>query len=91
MNVVAEFKNDGTEWSASNQLEAWCKENDFAIGSTQRDSPQGLMKGRDQWDIARWRDLDAQERAELDGVVEWFRGGPRSGDCVVKLKSGQAS
>lgn len=86
MKQVAEFFNDGTEWSAGQQLERWCEENDYAIGSSQCDAPQGLMKGRKDWYVAKWRNLSKQDIEQLDGYVAWTGGGSRNGNCIVMLR-----
>ena len=48
----------------------------FSIGTTQRDAPRGLMLGDGV--ISKWRNLDGDERGELDGAVTRVAAGPGS-------------
>lgn len=59
----------------------WCKKNGVSYGSMQRDDPIGLMRG--DYDIAKWRNLSAKDKAELDGVMT---GDKRNGPVVIDMK-----
>ena len=61
---------------------AWLREQGYSYGSICMDMPIGILKGN--WTIAKWRNLTAKERKQLDGqlVSKDFRNGP----VVVRLK-----
>ena len=63
---VITFTQEG-EFAAYNAAEKWCEENGYSCGSMQRDAPIGLLKGN--WQIAKWRNLNADEIKQLDGTM----------------------
>ena len=62
------------DFAAVDAAEKWIRENGYSVGSMQRGAPRGILKG--DFDIAKWRNLNTKERAELDGLMEGGRGGP---------------
>lgn len=60
--------------------EEWCKENGISVGPMQRGDPRGLMRG--DISIAKWRNLNDQDRAELHGQMT---GNMREGPVVITL------
>ena len=59
----------------------WITENGGSYGSSSIDGPIGVVMRPDVY-IAKWRNLTAQERKDLDGSLVHSRGG----DAVLKLK-----
>jgi hypothetical protein len=49
------------------ECEAWLKARGFSIGRLQGPSPRGVMLG--DYDIQKWRNLSAEDRADLHGQV----------------------
>lgn len=70
--VFNETGTFGAMWAA----QAWCAGNGYSYGSTCRNEPIGLLLG--DFAIAKWRNLNNQERKDLDGVMTSldFREGP---------------
>jgi hypothetical protein len=62
------------DFAAVNAAERWCRENGYSVGDMQRGDPRGILKG--EWAIAKWRNLTARHRAELDGIMVGGRDGP---------------
>ena len=79
MSIVETFKQSG-DFQAMYAAEAWCAENGVSVGSTQRGDPRGLLYG--DFMIAKWRNLDAAERAELHGQMT---GDMRNGPVQVSI------
>lgn len=82
------FENDGTEWSAWRACQAWLKEHGYDHGSMQRDAPIGVHRAPAS--ISKWRNMTGDERASLDGRIEWLNGGPRNGTAMLRLGWGPA-
>ena len=76
-----EFDQKGL-WQAKEAAEAWCRENGISVGQSSADGPSGLLFGDYDW-IAKWRNLTAQERADLHGTMD---GDFREGPVIVTLK-----
>ncbi len=68
------------EFAAVRAAEAWCEVRGISVGSMERDSPRGLLYG--DYAIAKWRNLTAGERFELDGTMV---GDMRRGPVKVEL------
>ena len=70
------------DFAAVNAARNWLQEQGYSYGSMCMDMPIGILKGN--WTIAKWRNLTAKERKQLDGqlVSKDFRNGP----VVVRLK-----
>lgn len=69
-----EFHQKGT-FAAVRAAEQWCDDNGYSVGDLQRGAPRGIMIG--DHCIPKWRDLDADDIAALDGqMVGDFRDGP---------------
>ena len=56
------------------RVEDFVKARGFSIGPMQREDPRGIMPA--EYDVQKWRNLSAQDRRELHGVMT-FIGGPR--------------
>lgn len=69
------FEQTG-DFEALNAATKWCSENGYSVGSLARGFPVGLKRG--DWSIAKWYNLNAEERRGLDGrmVSNNFRNGP---------------
>ena len=68
------FDQKGT-FEAMYAAERWCRDNGVSFGSSCAMSPTGLLRG--EYRIAKWRNLSAKERAQLDGTMSGdFRNGP---------------
>lgn len=76
-----EFNEDG-DFNAFYAAHHWLRERGYSIGSMCMDMPIGILKG--DWCIAKWRNLNAKERNQLDGqlISKDFRKGP----VVIRLK-----
>jgi len=59
-------------FSAYSEATTWLKEHRFDTGSMERGAPIGIAKNAD---IAKWRNLDSEDKKQLDGVMvsESFR------------------
>jgi hypothetical protein len=69
-----------TGTGAARDAEAWCEERGISIGRMQQGSPRGLLVG--DFEIQKWRNLNAKERAALHGVMT---GDMRNGPVMIKL------
>ena len=60
----------------------WLKDHGYSCGSMCMDMPIGILKG--YWRIAKWKNLTAKERTQLDGqlISKDFRNGP----VTIQLK-----
>ncbi len=70
-----------TDFAAARAAERWCEEHGYSVGRSQRGSPRGLLRGN--YDIQKWRNLTASDRAALDGTMT---GDMRNGPVVVWIK-----
>jgi len=72
MEIV--FDQKGT-FQALNAARQWCRDNGVSFGSSCARGPTGLLRG--DYCIAKWHNLNAKERAQLDGTMSGdFREGP---------------
>jgi hypothetical protein len=76
MRLVFEQSGD---FEAIRAAEAWCEANGVSVGRMQAHQPRGLLYG--DYDIQKWRNLRAHERAALHGRMT----GSRSGPVVIEL------
>jgi hypothetical protein len=68
------FDNRGT-FVAYNAACDWLTERGFSHGSMSRPFPTAIKKG--DFHIAKWKNLTAAERRDIDGTIEGdFREGP---------------
>ncbi len=74
------FRDAGL-FEAATSAEMWCSENGYSVGRMQGKSPRGLLRGN--YDIQKWRNLTAADRAALDGTMT---GDMRNGPVVVWIK-----
>lgn len=74
--------NQTGDFAALHAARAWVENQGYSCGSLCRDMPIGLLKG--EWTIAKWKNLTANERKQLDGQMTSsdFRNGP----VIVTLK-----
>lgn len=79
--IVMTFADVG-DFEAMYAAEQWCADNGYSVGAGQRGSPRGLLRG--DFVIMKWRNLSAQERAELDGTMT---GDMRNGPVTVSVKA----
>jgi len=77
------FKNTGDAFSGWNAAKAWLKENGWVAGATQRGSPSGIMPAHRFYAVAKWRNLNEAERADLSGRLVAVSGSPRNDDCRI--------
>ena len=78
----------GTEdFEALEKARNWCKANGYSYGELQADAPTGLLKG--DYDISKWRNMDADEIARLDGTMNAPGRTYRSGPVTIRLKGDQ--
>lgn len=68
------------DFAALDAARAWLRERGFSVGPGQTGAPSGILHGR--YMIAKWRDLDAADRANLDGELTGDR---RAGPVVVVI------
>lgn len=67
---------------------AWLRERGYSTGSMCSPRPTAIMKG--DFQIAKWKNLTAKERREVDGTIEGeaaSRGTFREGPVIVMLKN----
>ncbi len=73
------FRDEG-DFRALYAAQAWLEARGFSFGSPQRGAPIAIMHGRVK--IAKWRNLDSEERADLHGMIKSptfsYREGPVS-------------
>ena len=55
-------------WNAYNAAAAWCRTNGYSVGTMERGSPTGVLKG--DYDINKWRNMSTKDRAGLSGTIE---------------------
>lgn len=69
------------EFVACREAEAWCKANGISVGRMQGHDPRGLLRG--EFDIQKWRNLNAKERKALHGRMT---GDMRNGPVTVSIE-----
>lgn len=69
------------DFEACRKAEQWCEDKGISVGRMQAGDPRGLKLG--DYDIQKWRNLDFNERAQLDGTMT---GDMRFGPIIVTLK-----
>ena len=74
------FTEKGT-FQAYYAAEKWLRNNGYSFGSSCVCSPQAIKKG--DFYIAKWRNLSAKERKDIDGIIEGQN--HREGPVVVDL------
>jgi len=79
-DLVKTFAQEG-DFSAMQEMEHFLRTAGFSIGSNQRGDPRGIMFGL-RYDIMKWRNLNARERAALDGIAT---GNMRDGPITVRI------
>lgn len=72
------------EYAALNEALTWLRARGFSYGSMQRGAAIGVMLGDVK--IAKWRDLDSQEREDLHGQLWTLHGGYRVGPVFLDIR-----
>ena len=72
--------NQTGDFEAMNAAERWLAERGISVGHMQGPEPRGLLFG--DYQIAKWRNLTAKERAVLHGRMT----GGRAGPVTIELK-----
>ena len=78
-----EFPNTGDDFTGHHAAIQFLTEKGYSFGSMQRKEPIGLVKGTIL--IAKWHNLDADDKKQLNGVIIFDDGGPREGTAVILL------
>jgi len=76
-----EFKGNGEDFSATHEAEAWARARGFCVGFMCSTEPRGLA--RDCSYIAKWRNLTADDKTLLEGVL--VSDDPRHGPVRAEL------
>lgn len=71
----------GDVFDALRAAEAWCAARGISVGRTDGRNPSGLLYG--DFDIQKWHNLRAKERAALDGLLT---GDKRHGPVTVSIR-----
>ena len=71
-------ENDGP-FTAMRRAERYIADQGWAVGPSQRAAPRGIIFD-DEWIIAKWRNLNAEERAACDA---YLIGDGRHGPLVI--------
>lgn len=79
------FKSTGT-FTAINEAIKWLEENDFSVGRMCADEPIGFKRGKDEWNIMKWRNLSKEDKLQLDGRI--ISNDFRNGDVTVIFNVG---
>jgi len=69
-----------TAFEAFRKAEQWCRDHRVSWGSMQGPDPIGLLFG--EVSISKWRNLSAQDKAELHGKMT---GDMRNGPVVIDI------
>lgn len=81
--LIRTFDEPG-EFESLRAAEKWLKDRGFSLGTLQRGAPIGVMLG--DCDISKWRNLDADERAEMHGVLTTASGSFREGAITFYIR-----
>ena len=76
---------DGDDFSAYHAAEKWCREQGMSVGSMQRGAPTLVYYG--DCDVAKYRNISAQERKSAIGRIEGVGGRFRGGPVTVTIKN----
>lgn len=88
MDEITMVFDGSRDFEAFGKANEWCRLNDVAVGATERDAPIGLMYGRDEYAIGKWRNLSANEKSALDGRMTGDR---RHGPITIRIKQRRAA
>jgi hypothetical protein len=77
------FVGDG-DFVALESARSWLRSRGYSYGELQADAPTGIMHG--DFDIAKWRNISTEDRAELDGVMNAPGRTYRTGPVFVELR-----
>ncbi|ADP17368.1 hypothetical protein AXYL_04048 [Achromobacter xylosoxidans A8] len=70
------------DFEAFNAAEDWCRKNDIAMGSMERDCPIGLMWGADAHEVSKWTRMTRAEQDAMDGRLT---GNKRHGPITITI------
>src|SRR4051794_35296443 len=68
------------DFQACRPAQRFLAERGFSVGSMKGPSPRGILYG--EYDIQKWRNLSAEERRELHGIMA---GSMRNGPITITL------
>lgn len=77
------FRAEG-DFAALNEARQFLAAHGFSVGPEQRGAPIGVMLG--DVTIAKWRNLDAEEREDLHGQLWTVDGSFRSGPVFLDIR-----
>lgn len=80
MSVKIQTFTHRGDFAACHAAEQWCADHGISVGRMQGPEPRGLLWG--DFDIQKWRNLSAADRAELNGTMT---GNMREGPVVVAI------
>ena len=80
MALIKTFVGTGMEFSAAHSAEEFLTSAGFSVGRMQRADPRGILFG--DFDIQKWRNLNAHERRELHGYMQ---GNMRIGPVKIEI------
>mgnify|MGYP001618217393 FL=1 len=75
---------EGDSFSAYHAAESWCREQGYSVGPMQRGAPTLVFYG--DCDVAKFRNISAQERKAAIGKIEGVSGRFRDGPVTVTFK-----
>lgn len=82
---IRTFTAAGNEFEALNEARSFLAAHGFSVGSLQRGAPIGVMFG--DYKIAKWRNLDSEDIADLHGRLESKNGSFRTGPITLRIRS----
>ena len=85
MSFIKKWFNDGSDFSAYYAATNFLALNGYSYGSMERDQPIGILKVKGGVFIAKWKNLTASDREQLDGKITFQNGGPRNGDATIMI------
>lgn len=65
---IAEFNNDGTEWSGYPKAVSFCQNKNLSVGQHQGPSPTALFN--DDSIVSKWRNLSKKDKDEMFGYID---------------------
>lgn len=84
LEKVETFEPDGRTFGAMNAAEDWILRKNWSIGPQQRDAPRGIYCGEAY--IAKWRNISARDKKELDGEMRFPDGDSRTGRVEIWMR-----
>jgi len=78
------FQPNGLIFGSSIEAENYIDGQGWSIGGSQRTAPRGIYCG--DASIAKWRNLTATDRQQLDGELRYPDGDSRTGSVEIWMK-----